>query len=128
MSQELHPQFLMEKFGYPLRNGPKTDINFLESAASLSSQPSTRPEQLQSIQQEALELFKKKNADYGDAFATYGTVGVIVRIGDKISRLTSITSSKVQLVDDEGMRDTLIDLHNYAAMAIMLLDEKKKTE
>ena len=125
MNQELHPHFLMEKFGYPQRSGPKTDEDFIESAASLFSQPSTRPEQLQTIQQEALELFKKKNVDYGDAFATYGSVGVIVRIGDKISHLTNISSNKVQLVDDEGMRNTLIDLHNYAAMAIMLLDEKK---
>jgi hypothetical protein len=29
----------------------------------------------------------------------------------------------ISLVDDEKIRDTLIDLHNYAAMAIMLLDE-----
>jgi hypothetical protein len=29
----------------------------------------------------------------------------------------------VNLVNDEGIRDTLIDLHNYAAMALMLLDE-----
>jgi hypothetical protein len=29
----------------------------------------------------------------------------------------------VNLVNDEGIRDTLIDLHNYAAMAVMLLDE-----
>jgi hypothetical protein len=28
------------------------------------------------------------------------------------------------LVNDEGIRDTLLDLHNYAAMALMLLDEK----
>ena len=115
----------MEKFGYPLRNGPKTDENFIESATSLSSQPSTRPEQLQTIQQEALELFTKNNTDFDHAFATYGSVGVIVRIGDKISHLTNISSNKVQLVDDEGMRDTLIDLHNYAAMAIILLDENK---
>ena len=26
------------------------------------------------------------------------------------------------------IRDTLIDLHNYAAMAIMLMDEGKKSE
>ena len=26
------------------------------------------------------------------------------------------------------MRDTLIDLHNYSAMAIMLIDEEEKTE
>jgi hypothetical protein len=29
----------------------------------------------------------------------------------------------VNLVADEGIRDTLIDLHNYAAMALMLMDE-----
>ena len=85
---------------------------------------SNRPQQLETIQKEALELFKKKNADYGDAFATYGTIGVLVRLGDKIARLQTIEKNSVTLVNDEKMRDTLIDLHNYAAMAIMLLDEK----
>ena len=80
---------------------------------------------METIQNEALELFKKKNADYGDAFATYGSVGVIVRLGDKINRLSSITKNSVHLVEDEKIRDTLIDLHNYAAMAVMLLDENK---
>lgn len=79
--------------------------------------------QLQTVQEEARELFRKKNADYGDAFATYGTIGVLVRLGDKIKRLQSITVKSVSLVEDEKMRDTLIDLHNYAAMGIMLLDE-----
>ena len=67
----------------------------------------------------------KKNKDYGDAFAEYGTVGVLVRLGDKIKRLQNITRTSVRLVDDESLRDTLIDLHNYAAMAVMLLDENK---
>lgn len=83
-----------------------------------------RVQQLLNVQKEGLELFKKKNADYGDAFATYGAVGVIVRMGDKISRLSSISNVGINLVEDEKIRDTLIDLHNYAAMAIMLLDEK----
>ena len=46
-----------------------------------------------------------------------------MRLGDKIKRLQSITAKSVSLVEDEKMRDTLIDLHNYAAMGIMLLDE-----
>lgn len=83
-----------------------------------------RPSQLQKVQQEALELFKKKNADYGDAFAKYGPVGVLVRMGDKISRLQSISSKGIVLNEDEQLRDTLIDLHNYSAMAVMLIDEK----
>jgi|TARA_B110001450_G_C17649404_1_gene492613 hypothetical protein len=84
-----------------------------------------RVKQLDIIQLEGRTLFEKKNKDYGDAFATYGPVGVLVRIGDKIQRLQNITSKGINLVDDESIRDTLIDLHNYAAMAIMLMDEKK---
>ena len=80
--------------------------------------------QYKSVQREAIELFQKKNKDYGDAFANFGPVGVIVRIGDKINRLSSVTKNQVSLVENESIRDTLIDLHNYAAMAIMLMDEK----
>ena len=115
MESELDPMFLMEKFGHPKRNGPK------------GSKLLTRPEQLIKIQKESLELFKQKNADYGDAFTNYGPIGVIVRIGDKISRLNNISKKSVTMVNDEKLRDTLIDLHNYAAMAIMLIDEPDTT-
>ena len=80
--------------------------------------------QYKAVQKEAIELFQRKNKDYGDAFANYGPVGVIVRMGDKINRLSSVTKNQVSLVQNESIRDTLIDLHNYAAMAIMLMDEK----
>jgi len=78
-----------------------------------------RPEQLRKIQSEALELFKLKNADYGDAFAKYGVIGVLIRIEDKIQRAINITKNGV-ILNDEGLKDTLLDLHNYAAMALML--------
>jgi hypothetical protein len=83
-----------------------------------------RVQQLANIQSEALELFTRKNKDYGDAFAKFGLVGVLMRIEDKIQRALSITKNGVVLVDDEGLRDTLLDLHNYAAMALMLESEK----
>jgi hypothetical protein len=82
-----------------------------------------RVEQMKKIQGDALELFSKKNADYGDAFAKFGTIGVLMRIEDKIQRALSITKNGVNLVNDEGIKDTLLDLHNYAAMALMLLEE-----
>ena len=82
-----------------------------------------RVEQMKKIQDDALELFSKKNADYGDAFAKFGTIGVLMRIEDKIQRAVSITKNGVNLVNDEGIKDTLLDLHNYAAMALMLLEE-----
>ena len=83
-----------------------------------------RVKQMQLVQREAIDLFARKNADYGDAFADYGPIGVIVRMGDKIRRLSQVTSSGVNMVNTESIRDTLIDLHNYSAMLIMLLDEE----
>lgn len=85
-----------------------------------------RIKQMEIVQTEALELFKKKNSDYGDAFANYGSVGVIVRMGDKINRLVAVSNKGVNLINTESLRDTLIDLHNYAAMSIMLIDENNK--
>jgi len=82
-----------------------------------------RVEQMKEIQKSALEIFTKKNTDYGDAFAKYGVIGVLMRIEDKIQRAISITKNGVNLVNDEGLEDTLLDLHNYAAMAMMLLKE-----
>ena len=87
-----------------------------------------RVKDMETVQQNALEMFKKKNQDYGDAFAKFGVIGVLMRIEDKIQRSLSITKNGVNLVDDEGIRDTLMDLHNYAAMGVMLLDENDKTQ
>lgn len=86
----------------------------------------TRSQQFETVQKECLELFQRKNKDYGDAFADYGVVGVLVRMGDKIRRLQNISNTGVTLVKDESFRDTLIDLHNYAAMAVLLLDSNDK--
>jgi hypothetical protein len=85
-----------------------------------------RVAQLTEIQTRCKEIFTKKNKDYGDAFAQHGTVGVLVRISDKLSRFTNISKKGIEIsVEDETLRDTLMDLHNYAAMAIMLLEERK---
>ena len=81
-----------------------------------------RVEQMKSIQEEALSLFERKNADYGDAFANFGVIGVLIRLNDKIQRCLNISKNNVHLID-ESMRDTLLDMHNYSAMALMLLDE-----
>ena len=87
----------------------------------------SRIKQFMRVQKQGLELFKKKNADYGDAFANYGPVGIIVRMGDKISRASNIDKTGITIVDDESLKDTLIDLHNYSAMALMLMEEENPT-
>ena len=83
-----------------------------------------RVQQMKKVQKEGLELFENKNKDYGDAFAKYGTVGVLIRMEDKLQRSISISNSGINLINSESMRDTLLDLHNYAAMALMLIDEE----
>ena len=83
-----------------------------------------RVEQLKKIQSDCCNIFEKKNKDYGDAFAQHGTVGVLVRISDKMARFTNISKKGLEIsVSDETLRDTLMDLHNYAAMAIMCMED-----
>ena len=81
-----------------------------------------------SVQKEGLKLFKQKNKDYGNAFANHGPIVVIIRMGDKINRLMNVSQSGVNMIKTESLRDTLIDLHNYSAMAIMLMDSKEKLQ
>ena len=59
-----------------------------------------RHEQMIKVQKEGFELFKIKNQDYGDAFAKYGVIGVLMRIEDKIQRSMSITKNGVNLIED----------------------------
>ena len=115
---------MQRNFG--VNTGFNNDESLNKEAECLLKKSIYRIDQFSQVQSEAIELFKKKNQDYGDAFANYGTVGVLVRLGDKIARCQSISNKGINLVEDEKLRDTLIDLHNYAAMAIMLLDEDKK--
>jgi hypothetical protein len=108
-------EFLSHKFPYMWCDPERELLNEVSQE--------TRLLQYDNIHSEARELFTNKNKDYGDSFAYYGPVGVIIRMGDKIQRLKSIDKNKIINVDDERLRDTLIDLHNYSAMAIMLMDE-----
>ena len=63
-------------------------------------------------------LYAKKNHDYGDR----------IRLGDKLARFNTLTKSGGQQVNDESVRDTLIDLANYAIMTVMELDGAERPE
>ena len=75
------------------------------------------------------DLYTRNNADYGDSFhKTYIEEGMAmprIRLGDKYNRFCSLTRGNKQLVNDESVRDTLIDLANYALMTVLELDEDK---
>lgn len=77
-------------------------------------------------------LYTRKNADYGDAFhisfLDEGMAMPRIRLGDKLSRFKQLTRSGIQCVKDESVRDTLIDLANYAIMTVMEIDNQKAKE
>lgn len=77
-------------------------------------------------------LYAKKNHDYGDSFhQTFLEEGLAmarIRLGDKLARFNTLTKSGDQQVNDESIRDTLIDLANYAIMTVMELDDQKGGE
>lgn len=85
------------------------------------------------------DLYIKKNADYGnsvhDTYEKYGLVSFLVRMEDKLNRVRNLNKDNVKILDvkvqDEKIEDTLMDLANYAILAIMELKREKsffKTE
>ena len=80
------------------------------------------------ICEELNEIYVNKNNDYGDSFGEtfrkLGIISAVTRITDKTNRLQSLCRNQ-QKVNDESIRDTLMDLANYAIMTIIELDEEK---
>lgn len=77
--------------------------------------------------EELLDIFKKKNSDYGNSFENslqeHGIIAAIVRMEDKMSRLSNLSNNKSnQKVNDESIIDTLKDLSNYALMTAVWLE------
>ena len=63
----------------------------------------------------------RKNNDYGDAayqgYKKFGPAYFLVQLHNKLSRLESLTiNNKTQMVKDESIDDTLLDMANYAVM------------
>lgn len=87
--------------------------------------------QHKAICDELNKLYEKKNHDYGNSFhQTFVEEGLAmtrIRLGDKFSRFKTLSrltnsDSDEQQVTDESIRDTLMDLANYAIMTILEMD------
>ena len=86
------------------------------------------------------EVHDMKRHDYAsqeDVFKNFRTCemagipawkGVAIRIGDKVSRLMSFVKQNELKVKDESIRDTLIDMANYALICAILYDETKQED
>ena len=72
-------------------------------------------------------LYIRKNHDYGDSFhlscEEEGLAMARIRLTDKPLRFKALSRGAEQMVEGEPIRDTLIDLANYAIMTILELEE-----
>ena len=90
-----------------------------------------RIKKFEEITKSMLDLYKRKNTDYGNSvaitFDKYGLISFLVRMEDKLNRVSNLAqkSTEEQRVKDEKIEDTLLDLDNYSIMALIELDRKK---
>ena len=86
----------------------------------------TKVQMHREICEEINDLYARKNHDYGDSFhQTFVEEGMAmarIRLGDKVNRFKTLSRSGEQKVDDESIRDTLIDLANYAIMTVLEME------
>ena len=91
---------------------------------------------LETTFKECLETARRKNADYskvGDPFANFKNVeilgicsvetGILTRMTDKMARISNLTKQEAQ-VKDESIKDTLMDLINYASILKSYIESK----
>lgn len=96
--------------------------------------------EFKNIDKEAKELFYKKNADYGPTNISLGRtlknqiekdaaiIGVAIRLRDKTERLINMVLHKklgnTEYINNESIEDTLLDIHNYANIGLILKRDK----
>lgn len=96
-----------------------------------------------SLCHKALELMKQKNADYAGSkgktpFANFEVcenmritkteTGMLVRLCDKFSRLSSFNEAGVFQVRDEKLEDTIIDVINYSILYLAYIEREKEKQ
>ena len=71
-------------------------------------------------------IYARKNHDYGDSFhdtwVEEGFSMARIRLSDKLNRFKTLTRSGDSQVTDESLRDTLLDIANYALMTIIEME------
>lgn len=85
-------------------------------------------DRFKNIINQMFDTFKRKNHDYGNSFEQSldeeGLAAARIRLGDKWNRFKTLSKSKDIKVNDESLKDTLLDTANYCIMTAMWLDKQ----
>lgn len=136
---------IRDKFGNPKYVEPYEFNTYFTTTFQVNDSSNELVESFKSITSKMAETYEKKNHDYGDSFDKsldkFGLIASVVRMGDKMNRIESLINKSIQnpaypsvsvkdvnLVKDESIKDTLLDLANYAIMAVMWMDNQKKCD
>lgn len=106
-------------------------LDILSAPSVFVEQPNGDADAFRDITNGMYDTFKAKNSDYGNSFSElFAECGMIYAYGhlsEKLKRVKSLMSDEAK-VKDESMRDSLLDLANYAVFTIMELDKKKSND
>ena len=73
-------------------------------------------------------VYERKNTDYGDSFSKtfeeFGLTSSAIRINDKTERFKKLIKQEAQ-VQDETIKDTLLDLANYAVLTLVEMSKRE---
>ena len=87
-----------------------------------------KSDKLERLSNDLVKIYKAKNKDYGDSFSDsfkeFGLISAVVRMNDKMNRIKSLSKKGGRHVEDESLRDSLMDLANYAMMTVIELDQQ----
>lgn len=119
-----------------LEEAKKTkNTSYIDEAIYILTHLDTMPElsdnvkQFMAITQNMTKTYAAKNHDYGDSFEQSldeeGMAASRIRMGDKWNRYKTLSKTKDIRVKDESIKDTLLDMANYAIMTVMWMNKKQ---
>lgn len=114
----------MEYYGFT-----SDPVGVLAKPSAFTKQPTGDADAFRDITNGMYDTFKAKNHDYGNSFAELfkecGMTYAYGHLSEKLKRVKSLMSDEAK-VKGESMKDSLLDLANYAILTIMELDKTKK--
>lgn len=117
-------RYRMEHYGFT-----SDPVGVLAKLSAFTEQPTGDADAFRDITNGMYDTFKAKNSDYGNSFSElFSECGMTYAYGhlsEKLKRVKSLMSDEAK-VKGASMRDSLLDLANYAVLTIMELDKAKK--
>lgn len=101
-------------------------IDVLSKPSAFTEQPTGGADAFRDITNGMYDTFKAKNHDYGNSFSELfkecGMTYAYGHMSEKLKRVKSLMKDEAN-VKGEGMKDSLLDLANYAILTVMEIEK-----